>query len=217
MPQPIFIVAIVGVVVFAIWYGAFMRINRVRGLRILRWLKKAIAAHGKISGVTWISPSHFLARLDLSCHAFQQPFIEVRLAPRQEPFGWGMWRFRHHQETLTFLANLTHPLGESLQIGRTRWNGCAPGWTNKRAHAWPTCSVATLFISTQPAWTPQISACMENVVSTREFEFLAVTFHPRAPHFSATFSLKETLRHPSSEFPIIESLREIAEGSRTRM
>jgi hypothetical protein len=56
---------------------------------------------------------------------------------------------------------------------------------------------------------------MTSVVSTREFEFLEVSFRPRPPQFSVTFSLDETLRHPSGELAIFDCLRELAEGSPT--
>jgi hypothetical protein len=72
-----------------------------------------------------------------------------------------------------------------------------------------------MFISTQPQWEPEISSRMTTVVSTREFEFLGVSFRPRAPHFSVTFSLQETMNHPTGELAIFDSLRELAEGSPT--
>ena len=55
----------------------------------------------------------------------------------------------------------------------------------------------------------------EAVASARELEFLAVSFRPRPPHFSVTFSLAETLKHPGGELEIFDSLRELAESSPT--
>ena len=57
---------VVGAAVFALWYLSLLRLNHRRGLRVLRWLQDAIADHGQITGVTWINPSHFRARLSLS-------------------------------------------------------------------------------------------------------------------------------------------------------
>jgi hypothetical protein len=82
---------------------------------------------------------------------------------------------------------------------------------------WPTHTFASLFISTQPEWAPEISNRMAAVVSARELEFLAVSFRPRPPHFSVTLSLAETLKHPSGELAIFDCLRELAESSPTRL
>jgi hypothetical protein len=206
--------AVLAVLVLAAWYWVFSRFNRRRGRRVLRWLQEAIADHGQISGVSWIDPSRIRARLCLSGCAFSQPSLEVCLAPRHMPARWALWLLRRRQETLTFQANLTCPPSETLEIGRTRWYGI-----NRRAlrpsGAWSTHTVATLFISTQPAWEPWLSGRINGVVATRNFDFLAVSFRPRPPHFSVTLSLQETLRHPSGELAILDSLRELAEGSPT--
>jgi hypothetical protein len=140
--------------------------------------------------------------------------LDVRLAPREMPVKWVIWRLHHRQETLTFEANLTCPPHHSMEIGRTRWTGLTRRWT-RNAGNWKTHSVASLFISTQPEWDPEISSRMTTVVSTREFEFLGVSFRSRPPHFSVTFSLQETLKNPSGELAIFDSLRELAEGSPT--
>jgi hypothetical protein len=201
-------------VFFAAWYWAFLRLNRRRGRRVLRWLQEAIAAHGQISGVTWVNPSQLRARLNLSGNAFSQPSLEVSLVPRHVPARWALWLFGRREETLTFQANLLCPPSESLEIGRTRWctlNRRTP--RNSGGCSGPT--VATLFISSQPAWEPQLAGRIHCVASTRDFDFLAVSFRPRPPHFSVTLSLRETMRHPSGELVIFDSLRELAEGSRT--
>lgn len=205
---------VVGAAAFALWYPLFVRFNHRRGLCVLRWLQDAIADHGQITGVAWVAPSHFRARLSLPGAAFQQPFFDVRLAPRHVPVRWALWCCRHRQETITFEANLSCPPGECLEIGRSRWFGLNRRRNPDSSH----CSrhtIATLYISTQPAWEPQLSGRINGVAETRDFDFLSVSFRTRPPHFSVTVSLKETLRHPSRELAILESLRELAEGSPT--
>ncbi len=205
---------VVGAAVFALWYLSCVRLNHRRGLRVLRWLQDAIADHGQVTGVAWIDPSHFRARLSLHGSAFHQPFFDVRLTPRHIPVRWALWCCRRRQETITFEANLACPPGESLEIGRARWFGL-----NRRRNQEPSPSprqtIATLYISTQPAWEPQLSGRINGVVETRDFDFLSVSFRTRPPHFSVTVSLWETLSHPSGELAILESLRELAEGSPT--
>jgi|GEM_PF-1387505 hypothetical protein len=204
-----------GILVVAIWYWTFVRVNRRRASRVLRWLEDSVASYGQISAVEWINPSHFRARLRLSGCAFRQPCLDARLAPRQTPMKWAMWQFRRRQETLTFEANLTSPPRRSVEIGRTRWTGLTRRWMRNTGD-WPTQTVASLFISTQPEWEPEISSRMMTVVSSRgEFEFLGVSFRPLPPHFTVTFALEETLKHPSGELAIFDSLRELAEGSPT--
>jgi hypothetical protein len=214
MLQSAFISVSLGILIVAAWYWAFLRFNRRRASRVLQWLETAIVAHGQISAVEWMSPSHFRARLRLSGCAFRQPFLDARFAPREMPVKWAIWNWRRRQETLTFEANLTCPPRQSVEIGRTRWTGLTRRWTRNTGD-WPTHSVASLLISTQPEWEPEISNRMTTVVSNREFEFICVSFRPRTPHFMVTFSIQETLKHPSSELAIFDSLRELAEGSPT--
>jgi hypothetical protein len=214
MLQLAFISVSLGILIVAVWYWAFLRFNRRRALLVLRWLEGAIVAHGQISGVEWVSPSHFRVRLRLPGCAFRQPSLDARFAPREMPVKWALWRWHRRQETLTFEANLTCPPHHGLEIGRTRWTGLTRRWTRNTGD-WPTQTIASLFISTQPEWEPEISSRMTAVVSTREFELLGVSFRPRAPHFSVTFSLQETLNQPSGEFTIFDSLRELAESSPT--
>jgi hypothetical protein len=206
----------VGVVIFiaAVWYWGFMQYNQRRGVGVLRWLEGALASHGQISGVEWTNPSQFRARLRLSGSAFRQSSLEVHLAHRQMPLKWAVWGWHHRQETLTFEANLTCPPRRGLEIGRTRCTGLTRRWMQSTAD-WPTHTVATLFISNQPDWEPEITNRMASVVSTREFQFLEVSFRPRPPQFSATFSLQETLQHPRGELAIFDCLRELAESSPT--
>jgi len=205
---------VVGAAIFALWYILLVRFNHRRGLRVLRWLQDAIADHGQITGVAWNGPSHFRARLTLPGAAFHQPFFDVRLAPRHIPVRWALWLCRHRQETITFEANLSCPPGEGLEIGRSRWFGLNHR-RSQESSRWPRYTVATLYISTQPAWEPHLSGRINGVVATRDFDFLSVSFRARPPHFSVTVSLQETLCHPSGELPILENLRELAEGSPT--
>lgn len=202
------------ILIVAVWHWWFLRSNRRCALRVVRWLEGAIAAHGQISAVEWTSPSQFRARLRITGCGFRQPSLIARLAPRQMPFKWALWRWRRRQETLTFEANLSCPPHLNVEIGRTRWTGLTRRWMRNTDH-WPTHKFSSLFISTQPEWEPEISSRMNAVTSTRELEFLAVSFRPRPPHFSVTLSLTETLQHPSGELAIFESLRELAESSPT--
>lgn len=101
-----------------------------------------------------------------------------------------------------------------MEIGRTHWTGLTRRWMRIDG-GWPTQSLSTLFISTQPEWEPEISGRISTAVAVRELEFQTVTFRPGAPHFSVTFSLCESLAHPERELTIFDSLRELAEGSPT--
>jgi len=195
------------ILIGAVWYCAFLRVTRRRALLVLRWLEEAIVTHGQISGIEWVSRSHFRARLHLPGSAFRQPSLDARFAPREMPVKWALWRWQRRQETLTFEANLACPPRHSMEIGRTRWTGLTRRWTRSTGD----------FISTQPEWEAEISSRMTTAVSTRELEFLGVSFRPRAPHFSVTFSLHETLKQPIGEATIFDSVRELAGSSTSRM
>lgn len=203
-----------GILIIAAWYGAFLEYNRRRARRVLHWLEGAVRSHGEISTVEWISPSHFRARLRLFGCGFRHPSLEARLAPREMPVKWALWKWRGRRETLVFEANLPCPPRHELEVSRTRYTGLTRRWMRNTA-SWPTYPMPALFISTQPEWEPEISSRMSTVVAARELDFLAVSFRPRAPHFSVTFALGETLGNPGGELAIFDSLRELAEGSPT--
>jgi len=205
---------ILGIVIIAAWYGAFLHFNRRRARRVLQWLQNAILAHGEINAVEWISSSHFKARLRLPGCGFRHPSLEARLAPREMPVKWALWRWHGRRETLVFEADLACPPRYGLEIGRTRYTGLTRRWM-RNTSSWPTYPMASLFISTQPEWEPEISSRMSTVVSARNLNYLAVSFRPHAPHFSVTFALGETMDHPGGELAIFEGLRELAEGSPT--
>jgi hypothetical protein len=214
MIESVFIGISLGILLFGAWYWGFLRFNRRRAQSVLRWLEGAVASHGQISRIEWVSPSQVRARLRLKECGFRQPSLIARLAPREMPVRWAAWRWHRRQETLTFEANLLSPPRQGLEIGRTRWTGLTQRWTRKGGD-WQTHTVASLFISSQSEWEPEISNRMTTVVAAREIEFLEVSFRTREPHFSVTFSLEETLRHPCGELAIFDSLRELAEGSPT--
>jgi hypothetical protein len=206
----------VGLAVLAVaaWHAFFTRVNQRRGRAVVEWLHEAIAGYGQICHASWIDSSHLRLQLNLSLsgHAFRHPALEVKLAPRPMPLQWALWRWRHRQETLIFQANLSGAPNEPLEINRLRWSvfkqkGAAADWTSPRV------AVSTLYICTQPAWQPQVSGNIHGVVATRDFEFLAVSFRPRTPHFSVTLSLEETLCRPGAELSIFQSLRELAQAS----
>ena len=210
--------ALIGIVVTAIvflaWYSSFLHLNRRRGLRILRWLRRAVAPHGQLDEAEWVGASCFRGRLKLSGRDFLQPFLEVRLAPRHMPVHWALWRWRGGQETVTFQANLPSPPGQSLNIRRNRWINIS-GRPAKDSRSWSTQTVATLYLSTEPVWEPQIADRMSGALAIREFDCLAVSFRRSEPHFSVTFSLQEAMRQPRGELTIFDNLRELAEGPHT--
>ena len=211
MPQTLLIGVVVTVIVFLTWYASFLHLNRRRGLRVLRWLRRAVAPHGRLEEAEWTGPARFLGRLKLSGRDFLQPGLEVRLAPRHMPLHWALWRWRGSKETVAFRANLPSPPAQSLDIRRSRWSSLAA----QESRHWSTQTVATLYLSTQPTWEAQIAERMSGALAIRDFEYLAVSFRPREPHFSVTFSLQEAMRHPGGALTIFDNLRELAEGSRT--
>ena len=208
--------AIIGAGVVALlltgWYGWFSHVNRRRAIQVLRWLQGALADYGQICSVSWSNSSSVRARLLLSGHAFRHPVLEVHLAPRQLPLQWAIWRWRRRQEPLISQANLTAPPAESLEISRMRWSVFPHGGVSVSAAA-PRVTVSTLYISTREIRQSQSSNPIHGVVTTRDFEFLALSFRPTTPHFSATLPLQETMRYPCRELAFIDSLRELARSS----
>jgi len=213
MTESVIIGSGLAVLAVAFWHACFSRVNQRRGAAVIRWLRGAIAGYGEICHASWIDPSRLRIRLSLSGHAFRQPVLDVRLAPRQLPLQWALWRWRHHQETLNFQANLPGPPSESLDISRMRWS-VINGSNSTVPCTAPRVAISTLYICTQPAWKPPASGSIHGVVATRDFEFLSVSFRTRSPHFSVTLSLQEALCR-SGGVDIFESLRELAQASST--
>jgi hypothetical protein len=211
MAVSIIIGAGLAVLAVACWHAYFSRVNQRRGRAVIQWLQGAVEGCGQVCHASWTDPSHLRVRLNLSGHAFRQPVLEVRLAPRQMPLHWALWRWRRRQETLIFQSNLSGPPSEPLEISRMRWS-LLNGKIDTVTSPAPRVAISTLYICTQPAWQPQVSGSIHGVVATRDFEFLAVSFRPTTPHFSATLSLQETLCCTGRGLGIFQSLRELAQA-----
>ena len=193
MLQSALISVSVGILIFVVWHRWFLHFNRRLATRVLRWLEGALAAHGQISGVEWITPRTF-------ARGSGYPG-----APSVNPSWMCVWRRARclsggrcgvgadGRKRLLLRVISTCPPRLNMEIGRTRCTGLTRRWMRNTGD-WPTHTVASLFISSQPEWEPEISGRMTSVVSTREFKFLEVSFRPRPPQFSVTFSLKETLQ-----------------------
>jgi hypothetical protein len=214
MLQTALISIVVAVVAYLAWYSSFLHLNRRRGLRILRWLRRTVAPHGQLEEAEWTGPSRFRGRLKLSGREFLQPLLEVCLAPRHMPLQWALWRWRGIPETVSFQANLLCPPSQTLDIRRNSWTNLASR-PIKEGRNWSTHRVATLYLSTQPTWETQIAERMSGALAIRDFDYLTVSFRRSQPHFTVTFSLQEAMKQPCGQLTIFDNLRELAEGPHT--
>ena len=170
-----------------------------------------MVAHGRIGGVEWISSSHFKARLELPGCGFRQPSLDAQLRHARRFPGGPVALATPAGNALLLRSILSFRRSAVLKSGCTPLDWADPPLPGKHQRLADCLVRSPFYIYPTGTGRPGIAGRMSCVVSNRELEFLAVSFRPRTPHFSVTFSLEETLNRPSGELAIFDSLRELAE------
>jgi hypothetical protein len=209
MPLMGIIYAAVAAALIAAWYGVSLRYNRRRGRQVLRRIETAFAGHGKVIGVHWTAPSRFYAQLRLSASVFQHASVVVQLTPRELPLTWVLTRLRRQQETLTFEADLDFPPDFQLDVQNHRWLGRTQRCFPRNTSPWHTETMAPFMITTRKDWQIELGSMMDALVSSRERDFVSVSFHRTSPHFSAIIPL-EAISTSAADSGLFDVLRELA-------
>lgn len=202
-----------GVLLVGIWYWACLQLNRRRCSRILTWIERAFGAHGHVAGVRWLSSSRFHVQLRLANCGFKYPAVHVQLAPRELPLRWLMNRWKKHQETLTFEANLHCPPAFNLDVQNHRWCGRSRRKLRTDPKQWITERLGPVVITSRPDMNRDVANMMNTLVASRECDFLNVSFRRSSPHFSATVPLTTLAPECQPETVIFDALRELAAGA----
>lgn len=202
--------ALAGVAFVLLWYFLFLRYNRRKAIQILHSLRNAFAGQAQIIGVQWIGGSRFLVKLRVVSTHFQRASLQVHMYPREFPFSWLWSRFKKHQETMTFEADLECAPAFNLEVHNHRWSGRTRKFPQDlRRLALDRCGPFVL--TTRNDWQREITAMMSALVASRDCDFLSVCFRKMSPHFSATVPLGSIAATDSgSESQIFDVLRELA-------
>lgn len=204
-------------VVFSIGCGVLRwlsrRHHRRKALKVLRWIEAAMAGHGDVAGIRWLTPSHFKVPLRLTSRLFRRAWIMVEFSPCELPIHWLLRKLKNRQDLLTFHADLDLPPSFSLEVHNFHWfarssKKVAPGsghWTLEQS--------GPLIISTRMNWQKEITHAMTSLTDCCNREFTSIRFQRRSPHFSATMPLAAISPRSPTRTCIFDSVREVAANS----
>lgn len=203
-------VALAGAFVL-LWYTCFARYNRRRAAQVLQWVQAACLGKGRLSELKWQAASSQLkATLHLSSRWFEEAHLTIRLLPRPLPVQWAMSRWRDHQETLTFEADMGFPPGFHLDIIRHRWSGQTG--TKSKNRKWAISHPGPVILTTREDWPVELTPVVNALATWRDKEFVTVRFNRNSPHFTATVAL-DNLSDQKAAASVLGLFRELAASS----
>jgi hypothetical protein len=214
----ILIDVVLALALYVIWYAGFIRYNRRRAGKVLRWVQEACLGKGRVVDLRWqASSSRLKATLNLSSRWFEDAHLTIRLMPRPLPVQWALSRWRQQQETLTFEANMGFPPGFHLDVIRHRWSGHSGGKNSSakesiRARTWTISRPGPVILTTKDDWPVELSPVVNALASWRDKDFLGVRFNSTSPHFTATVAL-EHLSDQKEASALLGLFRELAASS----
>ena len=201
-----------------IWHFAWSHKNRIRALRILRFVDLALAGEGHLTGVTPIAADQFLVSVQLGTSLFRRPALLLTLAPRHDPLQWFLFRLRRRRETLLFQTDLEVAPAFNFHGKNQRWFGRTRKGMVCQGDQWDVEAWAPCVISTRAIWRSDQAAIMNALFSTRHQEVLSVEFRRSSPHFSAAVPLDSLPMLADQRPSFFDSLRALAsEASASRM
>jgi hypothetical protein len=201
----------------AAWYLGCARRNRRRGMEVLQWIDNAIAGHGHISGLHWLTASRFAVPLRLRIAGFSNPAFLVQLPRREWPLLWLRDRLRKEQPTVTFTADLDMAPRFNLQVHHHRWCGrTTRNFTDNPEH-WVFEHTGPYILTSRRDWHQEILNMMGSLIASREGEFTRLRFQRQSPNIIATAPLESISPCAPTRGQMLDVLRELAaEASASR-
>ena len=194
-----------------LWYTCFARYNRRRAAQVLQWVQAACLGKGRLTDLKWQAGSSRLkATLHLSSRWFEEAHLTIRLLPRPLPVQWVMSRWRDHQETLTFEADMGFPPGFHLDIIRHRWSGQTG--TKNTNRKWAITHPGPVILTTKEDWPVELTPVVNALATWRDKDFVSVRFNRKSPHFTATVAL-DNLSDQIAAASLLGLFRELAASS----
>ncbi|MGA3091212.1 MAG: hypothetical protein ABSD75_21600 [Terriglobales bacterium] len=206
-----------------VWYAWFVRYNRRRAGKVLRWVEAACLGKGRVVDLRWRhSSSRLKATLNLSSRWFESARLTIRLLPRALPMQWALSSWRQQQETLTFEADMGFPPGFHLDVIRHRWAGHSGGKASGpkgsgskesiNSRAWTVTRPGPVILTTKEDWPVELSPVVNALAAWRDKDFVGVRFNSKSPHFTATVAL-ENLSDQKEAAALLGLFRELAASS----
>jgi hypothetical protein len=198
-----------------LWYFAFARYNRRRGVKALHWVEAACDGRGSIVESRWTGATRLKARIRFSTQVIEDAFVTVRLRPRPLPLNWALSLWRKQKETLTFEANLDSVPAFNLEVFRHRWFTHNSPEDETGSRAWMISRPAPVVLTTRANWNQELTPVVNTLMTAGGHNLISVRFRPDSPHLSATVAL-ESLANQQASAGFLEVVRELAAGVTAR-
>lgn len=199
-------------VVVGLWYLAFARYNRRRGIKALRWVEAACSHHGRVVEAHWMGASRLQAHLRFAAHWFENARVTIRLLPRPLPIQWLMSLWHQQRETVTFEADLDYAPGIRLEVLRHRWLTESKVKLNRKSRNWSLVRPGPVVLTTSTEWRQELPPIVSTLMTSRGHNLLSVRFRPESPHLAATVDL-EALSGEEAAASFLGAVRDLAAGA----
>jgi hypothetical protein len=201
-------------VLMGIWYFSFLRYNRRKGTRALRWVEVACSNRARIVEARWIGTSRLQAHLRFAAHWFENAKVTIRLLPRPIPIQWFLSRWHKQRETVTFEADLDYVPGIRLEVRRHRWLTHRSGNLAQASRNWTVSHPGPVVLTTSMQWRQELPPIVNTLMTSRGHDLLSVRFGPESPHLAATIDL-EALSGEEAAASFLGVVRDLAAGAST--
>jgi hypothetical protein len=209
---------VVSLVLLGGWYFIWLRYNRRKGVRALRWVELACTENASQVESHWSGHNRLQARLHTSkpqFHWFENPRVTIRLLPRPIPLRWLLGIWKKQKETLTFEADLGLTPGMNLEIMRHRWVTHKHINATTLAKNWTVTRPGPVVLTTRTHWNQELTPVVNALMTSRGHNLLSVRFRSQSPHLAATIDL-DALSDEQTAASFLGVLRELAAGASAR-
>lgn len=199
------------------WYLWCARQHRRRARQILQWIDNALAGHGHIANLQWVTASRFAVPVRLRPSGFTHATFLVQLPRREWPLLWLRDRLRKEQPTVTFTADLSSAPRFDLQIHHHRWCGRTTRNFTDNPEYWVFEHTGPYILTSRRDWHQEILNMMGSLIASRDGDFLRLKFQRHSPNIIATAPLESISPYAPTRGRMLEVLRELAsEASASR-
>ena len=199
------------------WYLWCARQHRRSAHEVLQWIDSAIAGHGRIGSVQWLSASRFAVPVRLRMIGFSNAAFMVQLPRREWPLLRLREKLRSDPPTITFSADLDIRPRFNLQVHNHRWCGRTTRRFSENPEHWVFEQTGPYIITSRQDWHQEILNMMGSLVASRDGEFLRLKFQPASPNLLATAPLESISPCAPTRGRMLDVLKELAsEASASR-
>jgi hypothetical protein len=200
------------VTLVGLWYFWFVRYNRRRAAKALRWVEAACSNRGEVIETRWIGASRLQAHFRFAAHWFENAHITIRLLPRHLPVPWLLSVWHKRRETLTFEADLDYAPGVHLEVLRHRWLTHSDNKMVRTSRNWTVVRPGPVVLTTCSEWKQELPPVINTLLTSRAHNLMNVRFCPESPHLAATIDL-EALSDEQAAAGFLGVLRDLAAGA----